>query len=775
MRNKGQLWSFKSDQVVVLPEEQYHVAVANLPKPNYGHSSDNVDTTVRVQGCTDPKMLRTKICLDRGYQWQPNITATRSEGPGPQGSLTLGFVPGQNSDHYRVTLQCGKKKEARDVLKMNNTVPQTAVYDLEKFPWHCCKFDVQIQPFFQSCSNDCPRRKQSFNICPVAPTEPPPPKKENPLTFVAIIAGLLFTCAIACCSAWVYLRYRTGQKGKELPYRPPSPPSHPPIKPRTVLIIYSRDHPLYTEIVLKLCAFLQAKCATEVAVDLLDSAWLGTVGRLPWLEQQRRRIDKVLILCSRGVHAKWGAMCGQRPVTLREDVRSPNDDMTTAALNLIAPDLQRAASLGKYLVAYFEDVSSERDVPSLFSIAVKYRLMKHFEELFFRIQDVEKYQPDRVNSIKGIGLDDYFKCPSGQALRDAIEAFRAYQLDHPDWFEKECVSSEEQVNVELEPLIPMSAIPPMLECLPLLNEGPSMLMHEVDINPDEGPAQRVHELIPEINRTDAGPSVQELDLRNQPGNQPVYLLEPDVQPLGTENAFSISQVAFHREPHLRAKPVLQEACELAEPFRNEEVLSPSSVSVSMSTTYNKPSLQALQQLLALQQCLTPLDVPVPHQLRAQPSPLPPQGSPSQQQQQQQPVELAEDEREYEEEGEAAEEEGQGERERAVVAAVENFREGDMVAKEEEEEEEGVMMVGVGLNFVEEDSEKRRSRGSDQGYGSRETPTIEPSAAPSSLMALAALQQSLFMANPRMSGYDSGTAPSTDDQQYSTSNDSVFGK
>lgn len=79
------------------------------------------------------------------------------------------------------------------------------------------------------------------------------------------------------------------------------------------------------------------------------------------------------MLCSRGVRAKWDAMCGvQHPVTLREDVRSPNDDMTTPAIHLMAPDLQRAASLGKYLVAYFEDISSEHDVPSLFHIAAKY-------------------------------------------------------------------------------------------------------------------------------------------------------------------------------------------------------------------------------------------------------------------------------------------------------------------------------------------------------------------------------------------------------------------
>lgn len=510
-----------------------------------------------------------------------------------------------------------------------------------------------------------------------------------------------------------------------------------PLKPapRTVLIIYSQDHRLYTDIVLKLCAFLRAKCATEVVVDLLDSTWLGTVGRLAWLEQQRQRNDKVLILCSRGMRAKWDAMCGHRPITLREDVRSPNDDMTTAALNLILPDLQRAASLGKYLVAYFGEVSCERDVPSAFNIAVKYRLMKQFEEFFFRIQGMEKYQPGRTNTIEGLSIDDYFNCPSGQALKEAIETFRAYQLENPDWFEKECVSSEEEAIGEHEPLIDTSLIPPILKCEPLRNEGPPILLHEVDVCSSKYPAQRVHEMTPEVNQSSVGTFVQELDLSHLSENQPqVHVSHPEMQPHAAEGASAMNCFISHNESRLREEPVLPEICVQEESVKNADVQP----SVSMS--FNKPSYQALQQLHALQQCLTPLDVPVPHALRAQ---HPSQflfvgGAP-------QPVELAEDERVYAEE------------EAGEVEPVENE-----VVRDE-------VQVASG---VEEDSGKRQSRGSDQGYGSRETPTIEPPP-PSSLMALAALQNSLFMASPRTSGFGSGTA-STDEQQYSPSNDYGFG-
>lgn len=216
---------------------------------------------------------------------------------------------------------------------------------------------------------------------------------------------------------------------------------------KRVLIIYSLDHPLYKNIVLKLCAFLATKCGTEVVLDLLDSTRLGMLGSIQWLEWQREQIesssDKILILCSRGVQAKWRAMCGDRRVLLREDIRSPVGDMLSPALSLMVPHFIRSASFEKYIVAYFDDVCSEEDVPTPFNITVRYKLMKHFEELFFRILDTAKYEPGRVNQIEGLSGNDYYHCPSGRALWDAIEAFHAYQQEHPQWFEDELLESSE--------------------------------------------------------------------------------------------------------------------------------------------------------------------------------------------------------------------------------------------------------------------------------------------------------------------------------------------
>ncbi|XP_029604918.1 interleukin-17 receptor A isoform X2 [Salmo trutta] len=504
-------WSFSLDRVVVEPGLSYVVSVSNLPKPNLKHSGYNVYKHITVPDCKDPKIQRSKVCLETGSLWRPNTTLERSTGPQGRTTLTVGFGTDQHSHNYRVSLLCSNNRQWQDTHMTNQTLLNVA-FDLEKWPRTCCHFDAEIQPFFSRCNNDCVRRRKTFNICGTPPTVLPGECSSPKLyTAVAAVVLLLLVSGLVCCLVYQLRRRRK----KVLPG--PSPPAveleaqipHLPRVPPRVLVIYSQDHPLYRKIVLKLCAFLQAKCGTEVVLDLLDTAWLGTVGRLPWLEWQRQQVnkssDKILVLCSRGVQAKWRAMCGQSRVTLREDLRSPIDDMLTPALNLFLPDMQQAAALGKYMVAYFDDVGSERDVPSVFDIAVKYKLMKHFEELCFRILDQEKYAPGQVSHIEGIGVEEYFKCPSGRDLRDAIEAFQVFQLENPDWFEQECVdinAEEEVVAVTEYDALLEKQVAPVLEFVPEYREGPPVLEFVPEYR--EGPP--VLEFVPEYRK---GPPVLE--------------------------------------------------------------------------------------------------------------------------------------------------------------------------------------------------------------------------------------------------------------------------
>ncbi|MCJ8743392.1 hypothetical protein PDJAM_G00093480 [Pangasius djambal] len=684
MRNPfGELWSFSLDKVVVEPGETYLVSVSNLPKPNIAYTSYNINKTIEVSGtgCKSPAMQSTRICIERGENWNPNISMVKS---GPQDrTLFVTFDTDEYSEIYKVHVKCKQHKETQNLSKENRS-SLNVTFDLEAWPHTCCSFTVEIQPFFK-CGNDCLRKKKSFNIC----SEPPkPPKGAEDLW--KVFTGLFVLLCGLCAICAICLHYRKQQKGPG-----PSLSGHPaaddlPDTKHSVLIIYSRDHPKYTDIVLKLCAFLRAKCGTEVYLDLLDTASVGAMGRLQWTELQKRCIeqssDKVLVLCSRGVQAKWGAMCGGPRVLLREDVRSPMGDMLTLALQLITPDMQRPASYGKYLVAYFEDISDEYDVPSMFDVAVKYKLMKHFEELFFRILDLEKYQKGKVHTIKGIGIDDYINCPSGKALRDAIETFEAYQLENPDWFENECLDSEDEVPVaESSPFL--SECPrPVFKCEPVLNIGPSVCECEVEIHHVDQTHSVWSTEIPHLNLEFEEPSV--LDI--QPAHQ-VYSLHPAVEaPVGIHKA-GVCHADSENHPCLLVEPALREPL----PSSRNEVFVNSGPPPEDSPAIDKE--EALKKLLNLQVSLVSFDITAP------PPSVDDQFQTSWDMHSSQPVEMDESQ-------------------------------------------------------VEAASGKRQSRWSDQGYSSRDS-MVREEPPPSSLAALAKLQEALYLNSPISSGFCTETMES----------------
>ncbi|KAM4615195.1 interleukin 17 receptor A1a isoform 2-T2 [Polymixia lowei] len=556
MRNpSGEKWSFSVDMVEVDPGQTYLVSVINLPNPELGNTPYDISKEIAVPDCQDLKIQKSKFCEESGSLWKPNTTARHFTGFQGRSMVAVRFNTDKLAEKYSIFVRCYKSRQVhQEYAHGNNQTSLNVTVNLDDWPRTCCKFDVEIQPFFPVCDNDCVRRRTPFDRCNTTPAPAPP----NPPFYLFAVIGVVLVGVVMGCIIYALYMRKNGQKGVPLTQtggekRKQSLPKQPP----KVLIIYSQDHHLYRDIVLKLCAFLQSKCGTEVLVDLLDTTLLGTVGRLRWLEWQRQQLksssDKILVLCSRGVQAKWRAMCGQRWVKLREDVLSPTDDMLIPFLNLFLPDMHQPATLGKYMVAYFDDISNEQDVPSFFDIAVKYKLMKHFEELYLRILDIEKYQPDQVTHIKGIGGDEYFNCPSGRALKNAIETFQAYQLENPNWFELECVENEEEVITETNLLIDQLNIPPFLECIPLITKGPPVYTHEVAINQNN---DSVYVHTPELNPECDMTSVMELKPRVNPVCQYVYPINPLVVTPPEVFTTSLYPRSHAAEPVFVAEPTL---------------------------------------------------------------------------------------------------------------------------------------------------------------------------------------------------------------------------
>uniref|UniRef100_A0A665WIX3 SEFIR domain-containing protein n=1 Tax=Echeneis naucrates TaxID=173247 RepID=A0A665WIX3_ECHNA len=408
-------WNFSLDGVVVDPGQTYMVSVTNLPE---SESRDNlIRKTISVPRCDDKRIQTATVCLENGSLWEPRMTADLSVDKEQKKLLiAVSFEAAQHSERYQVSVLTYLKNVSK-VNTLNGSLN-----------W--------IQPYFLRCNDHCFRHQETINYCPYYPPR---------TLIIKVVVGLLFIDVYLFLLLWrAFHKDSVNTPSSSAKHQPEGFQLH---KRKRVLIIYSLDHPLYKNIVLKLCSFLATKCGTEVVLDLLDSARVGVLGGIQWLDWHREQIesssDKILILCSPGVQAKWRAMCGAEQVFLREDVYSPVGDMLTPALSLIVPHFMRCASFEKYIVAYFDYVCSEEDVPSPFNITVRYKLMKQFEELFFRILDTEKHEPGRVNHIEGLSEDEYHQCPSGRALWEAIEAFHVYQQLHPHWFEDQLLESSD--------------------------------------------------------------------------------------------------------------------------------------------------------------------------------------------------------------------------------------------------------------------------------------------------------------------------------------------
>ncbi|XP_077373411.1 interleukin-17 receptor A isoform X3 [Festucalex cinctus] len=459
-------WTFSLSGLLVDAGHTYTMSAFNLPQPDIGDFA--ITKQVSIPGCDDKRLRNSQMCLENGSLWDAHIATALSLGKHQLLSIFVDFEADEHSDIYQVSIQSHDIHFSKNVSK-DNSKSLNITFDLDVTQLLKCELlitvsfvlphtqkmcqsfifslclsvclslsrSLKIKPFFTRCMNDgCHPQQTKINYCLFFPPR------------TAMIKGAVGLAFVGVCFA--YLLRAASYKGRVSASSSATDQQRQCFQVRErkkVFILYSLDHPLYKNVILKLCAFLTAKCGTEVILDLLDSTRLGILGRIQWLDWQREQIegssDKILLLCSQGVQAKWRAMCGEKRVLLREDLRSPTGDMLTPALGLVVPHLVHRASYEKYMVAYFEDVCSPEDVPSPFNVTVRYKLMKQFEELFFRILDAEKHGPGRVCHIEGLAEGEYHRCPSGRALQEALEAFREYQLKHPQWFDEELVEDLE--------------------------------------------------------------------------------------------------------------------------------------------------------------------------------------------------------------------------------------------------------------------------------------------------------------------------------------------
>ncbi|XP_073078873.1 interleukin-17 receptor A isoform X3 [Manis javanica] len=448
LKHHHKRWRFTFSYFVVEPGQEYEVTVHHLPKPVPNGDPNHQSRNFLAPDCEDPRMKVATPCVNSasapwaGSLWDPSITVESLEAH----QLRVSFALWNTSTRYQILLHSfphtRNQSCFRDVLDMPAPTQEefhqraNVTLTLSNYNW-CCLHRVQIQPFFSSCLNDCLRHSVTIP-CPEIPVSPGSHHEK--------------------CDGDI-------RSSDVLPTARLAPP---PLKPRKVWIVYSADHPLYVDVVLKFAQFLLTTCGTEVALDLLEEQVISEVGIMTWVGRQKQEMvesnSKIIILCSRGTQAKWQAILGQEEpsIQLRCDRWQPAGDLFTAAMNMILPDFKKPACFGTYIVCYFSDVSSGSDIPDLFNITSRYPLMDRFEEVYFRIQDLEMFEPGRMHRIGELAAENYLQSTGGLQLKAAVQRFHEWQTQCPDWFEREnlCLADDQDLpslgeEVFEEPPLPL--------------------------------------------------------------------------------------------------------------------------------------------------------------------------------------------------------------------------------------------------------------------------------------------------------------------------------
>ncbi|XP_058138490.1 interleukin-17 receptor A [Dasypus novemcinctus] len=455
-------WRFTFSHFVVEPGQKYEVTVHHLPKPIPDGDPNHQSRNFLVPGCEHPRMKLTTPCVNSGSLWDPNITVEALQ----DHRLLVSFALWNESVRYQILLNSFPHAENQSCFEQIQHVPaprqedflqrRNITFTLQSFHW-CCHHRVQIQPFFSSCLNDCLRHSVTVP-CPETPDTPDymPLWVYGFITAIAVLLVGSVVLFVVCVTRKLpgSRHDKCANDSKSADALPMADLTPPPLKPRKVWLVYSADHPLYVAVVLKFAQFLLTVCGTEVALDLLEEQVISEVGVMTWVGRQKQEMvesnSKIIILCSRGTRAKWRAILGweEPAVHLRCDRQQPAGDLFTAAMNMILPDFKRPACFGAYVICYFNGISHEGDVPDLFNIAPRYPLMDRFEEVYFRIQDLEMFEPGRMHRVGELAGENYLQHPSGRQLKEAVDRFREWQAQCPDWFEREhlCPAADQELS-----------------------------------------------------------------------------------------------------------------------------------------------------------------------------------------------------------------------------------------------------------------------------------------------------------------------------------------
>ncbi|KAM8917239.1 interleukin-17 receptor D isoform 2-T2 [Spinachia spinachia] len=219
-------------------------------------------------------------------------------------------------------------------------------------------------------------------------------------------------------------------------------------RPKVFICYSNRDCPKHLAVIQSFAFFLQDFCSCEVVLDLWEHLEMCREGQMSWLSRQLDEADFIITVCSKGLryYIEKKSRRGKTPVSRRSSA-SPSGgsggDLFIVGVAMIAEKLRRAKQregggaqeLNRYMAVYF-DYSTENDVPTMLSLAPRFKLMDQLPQLFGRLHSSQSSLAERESQPPNVSRRNYFRSRSGRSLYVAICNMHQYVGQNPDWFEK---------------------------------------------------------------------------------------------------------------------------------------------------------------------------------------------------------------------------------------------------------------------------------------------------------------------------------------------------
>ncbi|XP_027135526.1 interleukin-17 receptor D [Larimichthys crocea] len=228
-------------------------------------------------------------------------------------------------------------------------------------------------------------------------------------------------------------------------------------RPKVFICYSNRDCPKHTSVIQSFAYFLQDFCNCEVVLDLWEHLEMCKEGQMSWLSRQLDEANFIITVCSKGLryYVEKKSRRGKTPVSRRSNSSSSSSsiggssgDLFIVGVAMIAETLRlakqseegEAQELNRYMTVYF-DYSTENDIPTMLSLAPRFKLMDQLPQLYSRLHSSQSSLADRESQPLNVSRRNYFRSKSGRSLYVSICNMHQHISQNPDWFEKQLAPS----------------------------------------------------------------------------------------------------------------------------------------------------------------------------------------------------------------------------------------------------------------------------------------------------------------------------------------------